>query len=1022
MRPSSRWNRYPTFVTLVGFLCLAAGGSGALAADIVVTNTSDDNVAGTLRFAINRANSASGSRIVFAIPPFDGSVKTISPLSSLPTITRSVTIDGYTQPGSSSNTVAVGDNAVLLIQLDGSQDADFGDGLTIAANNCVIKGLIINNFGGNGISVSEGCCNRIEGNFIGVDATGTDALVGNFGVGLSFDTSSSNVIGGPNPGSRNLISGNQDDGLFISGGSGNVIQGNYIGTDATGLQSLGNSFSGVDLISDTNLVGGTAAGAGNLISGNITFDGVTISGFGNSVQGNFIGVDATGANALSNGASGVSIQYGSNLVGGATAAARNIISGNYYAGVEMFYAEAGSVVQGNYIGTDVSGTFAIGNILEGVSITATSSNLVGGTTPGAGNVISGNGDDGVLIDPADEVAEQNRVQGNFIGTDATGTIALGNGFWGVEFESPNNLIGGTAPGAGNVISGGNDKGVATTSDFATNNLIQGNLIGTDATGTNALGNISAGVSTVSSNIIGGTAPGAGNVISGNGDPEVPSAGVEASSSGNIVQGNLIGTDITGTRALPNQFKGIQAGADTLIGGTNATAGNLISGNTYGIIAGSNILVQGNFIGTDITGTNALPNDVDGIYIDGSAAANNTIGGTATGAGNIIAFNGGNGVTVLEDSTGNAILGNSIFTNGLLGIDLGGDGVTPNHVGFASGPNNFQNFPVLTAATCSNGSVSIQGTITTSTGSGHVVVEFFANEVCNPSGFGEGQEYLGFTNLTVDVSSNTAFDVAISEASFHGLLITATATDDSGNTSEFSECVPIVADLAPPFFGPVSDVTVTGALGAALNAVTFSTPTATGTCSTNVRVVCAPPSGSLFPYGTNLVTSTATDSFGNTATNSFQVIVLRPSDGPDLTGFWLSATVLSKKKNDVLQGSLTVTNQGNALAGKSLLQLYRSTSGTTNDGVLFKKTIRISKLLAGRSKTRKLKFPLPTGERATNQFLIAVIDPGNVVPEIDEENNVISALTTNPAPLSAATTRSVEPSPGAGRRNYSTNAR
>ena len=196
------------------------------------------------------------------------------------------------------------------------------------------------------------------------------------------------------------------------------------------------------------------------------------------------------------------------------------------------------------------------------------------------------------------------------------------------------------------------------------------------------------------------------------------------------------------------------------------------------------LVQGNFIGTDVTGTSPLGNANHGVIIQVGASAN-MIGGTAAGSGNVIAFNTGDGVTVVS-GTGNAILSNAIFANGGLGIDLGADGVTPNDSLGHNGPNNYQNFPILTSVVTSGGTTTLSGTLN-STPNATFTVQFFANAAPDPSGFGEGQQYLGQTRVTTDGSGNASFSVTLSTPPLVGQFFTATATDDpAGNTSEFSQ--------------------------------------------------------------------------------------------------------------------------------------------------------------------------------------------------------------------------------------------
>ena len=366
----------------------------------------------------------------------------------------------------------------------------------------------------------------------------------------------------------------------------------------------------------------------------------------------------------------------------------------------------------------------------------------------------------------DDSTGSNLIEGNFIGTDVTGTLPLGNGYAGVWVDNSNggDTIGGTTAGAGNLISGNGSAGVQ---DFGSgNNLIEGNEIGTNVAGTGPLGNGGPGVQIYTGgDTIGGTTAGAGNLISGN-----TGAGIDTSSGyATLIEGNEIGTDLTGTIAVGNTGGGIFSGTSDTIGGTITGAGNLISGNRAdGVLlvnyAGGGDLVQGNDIGTDATGTHPLGNTGNGVNIQSNS---NTIGGTTPGAGNTIAFNTADGVLV-DTGTGNAIEQNSIFSNGGLGIDL------------INGGNNAQAAPMLTSAVSASGMLTIDGTLT-STADTTFTVELFSN----PSGSSEGQTFLGWITVTTDSTGLATFSATLATSLPPGQVITATATDPLGDTSEFS---------------------------------------------------------------------------------------------------------------------------------------------------------------------------------------------------------------------------------------------
>jgi hypothetical protein len=689
-----------------------------------------------------------------------------------------------------------------------------GAGNLISGNGI---GIFISNISHRAIDASGAACPSeaatcynaiVQGNVIGLNAAGT-AAVGN-GIGVQI-TNADNLVGGTTAAARNIISGNSQTGVYIlsAAATGNVVQGNFIGTTPDGTAALGNAINGVHIDeAPNNTIGGTATGARNVISAN-GLNGVRIAGGqakSNQVIGNFVGTNAAGNAGLGNASNGVSIVGAANTqVGGTAAGSRNLISGNQNSGI---FISGGAfptnvIVQGNYIGVNADGTGAIANAFDGISIHI-SGNMVGGPAVDARNVISGNGGHGIRITTAS--ASGNFVQGNLIGTDANGTAALGNGADGIMIAggAGNNTIGGTVAGAKNVLSGNTGSGISIIPILgigSSENVVQGNFIGTDVSGTLDLGNAGNGVHVIdgANNTIGGTISAARNVISGNNGEGVRIDGANA--TGNIVRGNYIGTSASGSADLGNRASGVyirRAPSNSVIGnvvsGNNGFAGVAICGNasvcgggdfgTQGNNASANI-VQGNFVGKTADGLGALGNSGYGLSIDG--AANTVVGGTASGTGNVITNNGAAGVVVFNPpASRNAINGNSISDNGGLGIDLGGDGVTLNDTGDGDGgPNNRQNFPVITSST-NTSSTRIQGTLN-STASTSFTLEFFANAACDPSGNGEGATLLGSTVVTTNSTGNASFDVTFEPTVPIGQFVTATATDPAGNTSEFSEC-------------------------------------------------------------------------------------------------------------------------------------------------------------------------------------------------------------------------------------------
>jgi len=636
-------------------------GNSLMADTFVVTNTSDSG-SGSLRQAILDANAGSGTNTIsFQIPgtgPFN-----ISPLSTYPPISPNpVMIDGTTQPGYAGKP---------LIQINGAGIDAGGDGLQLLAGNSAVTGLAIFSCKRDGIRIQGGGTNIIQGNYLGTDATGTNRL-GNAEGGVYVYQSNGNLIGGTNAAARNVISANAggiyiDDGSLPSLGTGNLVQGNFIGVTAAGTKALGNVNNGVYVLTAPgNYIGGTAPGAGNLISGN-GISGVYLYNTGttgNVVQGNLIGTDVTGTVAVSNRLDGVTINNAAaNIIGGTDLGARNIISGNVDRGVLILSSGAtNNVVQGNFIGTDVSGMLALGNHTNGVAISGAAGNLVGGAVPAARNIISGNQGSGVLLILAG--ASNNFVAGNFIGADVTGTNALANSFSGVTVDgAAGNTIGGTATGAGNVISGNSQNGIYLVDAGGGTNVVQGNFIGTDFSGTHALANAAAGVRIeVPGNLVGGTLAAARNLISGNGQSGIYL--FSSSASNNFVQGNFIGTDVTGSTGFGNGMVGPYSGvvisnapANT-IGPGNVISANGDKGITLNGAGATGNFIRGNFIGTDVTGNNALGNPNGGIYLFN--APGNTLGGAGSGNGNLISANNADGI-YLSAANGNIIQGNFIGT-------------------------------------------------------------------------------------------------------------------------------------------------------------------------------------------------------------------------------------------------------------------------------------------------------------------------------------------------------------------------
>jgi uncharacterized repeat protein (TIGR01451 family) len=495
--------------------------------------------------------------------------------------------------------------------------------------------------------------NVIQGNRIGTDAAGASALPNRDG-GIVVANAPDNLIGGTEPGAGNVVSGNAGGGIRLlgQGASGNRILGNRIGTDAVGNSPLPNQEAGV-IVQDAP---GNVIGSGNIISGNAGV-GIELVGQGaaaNLIQGNRIGTDAAGERILPNATDGIYLfDAPSNLFVG------NLISGNGSVGIQLHGSLAQSNrILGNFIGTNAAGTAALPNRRTGVYINDAPRNAIGAA--GDGNLISGNGQVGVQLSGFG--AAFNVVAGNLIGTNASGASRLPNGNSGVLIENaPANTIGGAGPGAGNTISGHTSAGVYIYGSLSAINVVQGNRVGTDAAGTGAIANGNGVlIDGALSNLVGGDTPGAGNLISGN---EVGLRISGAGASNNRAQGNLIGLAADGSNRLGNTLGGlfISDAPSNLIGGSLPNLGNTISANggtglqIFGPGASGN-LVQGNRIGTDLSGTVARGNLEGGVFINN--AQRNTIGGTAAGQGNLIAGNREFAVLVAgRQAQGNVVAGN-----------------------------------------------------------------------------------------------------------------------------------------------------------------------------------------------------------------------------------------------------------------------------------------------------------------------------------------------------------------------------
>ena len=642
-------------VSSLAALASQPGADGAISLREAILATNAMTATGALLIAFNLPNSGPGYNAA-------KSTWTITlGTQALPALAHGdVTLDGSSQPGSPSYP------QIILDGFNVNEAAGLSNGITITSDHNTIRGLTLVNFYDDAVLISgpNAAANLIAGCYLGPDANGVVAVQPSyFGVELR-NGAHDNIIGGADPAARNLISGNAHSGVMIQDSTtyNNIIAGNWVGVSTSGQAALKNAVAGVMVTSGAhnNLIGG--ANQGNLLSGNAI--GISINGgVATVVAGNTIGLAADGRTQLANDGGGIWLLSGARdtLIGGTSAAARNIISGNGVTGSQFgqgIYLASGpldalttnNTIQGNYIGVDASGNQPAGNYRQGILIgSGAQNNLVGGTVPGAGNVITYNGLGGVRID-----SSGNQVAGNLIGVGADGVTQLGNQLNGVRVGGNTNTI-----GPDNLIAYNQQSGIM----------------------------LNGGTTTVLS-----------NTLSSNARSGVCVAGPSNTLRGNLIQSNGIG------------------------------------GGTWPDCA-----IRAGIV---ITGTN------DTLVSENDILANNAAG------------------VVVYGGSGNRILANSISNNLSAGIQL------------VSGGNNGVAPPQL-------------GLVTTTTVSGSACglcrVEVFADAG------DEGKDFLGATTA----GSDGLFSQALTPAAQPGRHVTATHTDSNGNTSPFAAAVNVPASSSDP---------------------------------------------------------------------------------------------------------------------------------------------------------------------------------------------------------------------------------
>ncbi|MBC7488157.1 MAG: T9SS type A sorting domain-containing protein [Cytophagaceae bacterium] len=710
---------------------------------ILVNNTSNTNTIRGNKIGCNLLGTGSIPNSVHGIEINNNSINNIIGGAALAdrNIISGNTVIGLSIVGASNGTQII--NNYIGINLAGTAALSNGlSGISItnsppsAITNNVVSG---NNF--HGIELNSSAT-TITGNKVGVNAAGT-AIVANTQMGIRVNASPNTIIGGSALGQANTVSGSGQDGIRIEGASDDVsILGNFIGTNSSGTAVIANALNGINIInSNRPIVGGVVAGESNVISGNGDV-GLRFENSSNaSVRGNFIGTNNSGTAVIPNnhGIYGGTSGGGATAnvtIGGNTAAARNIISGNNIKGIYFQNGCNDLVIEGNYIGTDVNGVGSaaiFGNGDDGIFIFGSCLRpRIGGTTAGQRNVMSGNGrlwpsastPNGTGINIQNGVNNA-VITGNYIGIAADGT-ARGNKENGITLFNgcDNALIGGSTATTRNIVSNNPFQGINIQSCNAP--VVIGNYCGTDIAGTGIMGNGSSGILLLFSTnaIIGTTATGEGNVLSNNGQLGLHIIG----GFGHIVYNNMIGVANDGTTARGNK-----------------------NGNVY-------------ILGLSGGGANA--------------GSNNTIGGIGANQSNIIAYstntgsngsfgNGfGIGVAAQDNTAGinNLFRGNKIFCNAGLGIDLnfatvfgGGNGIG----------NNSKTAPAITA---------VSSTSTTGSGTNGETIHVYSNVTCTTC---QGETYLGSAVVAGGVWTVTHVSVAVPSNN------SATATNGTQGTSQFT---------------------------------------------------------------------------------------------------------------------------------------------------------------------------------------------------------------------------------------------
>lgn len=822
----------------------------ALVFTITNTNTSG---AGSLAQAITSANASSNNDVInFAIPGDGPHVIA----GTLPAILNPVTIDGYTQAGSSQNTKTDGTtDAVLQVELDASAVAPGGAMLRIDNGNVTIRGIAISNIpaGAAGIEVSEGSLgtHTIRGNFLGTDATGT--MGGSDGIGLLVHDTA--TIGGVAAADRNLVSGNGEAGIDLRGPSSTVVN-NLVGVDADGLP-LGNGI-GIRISTAAaagNVIGGTAAGTGNVIANNAG-DGVQVNANvtgNNRIVGNRI--FANGDLAVDLGGNGVTsndegdVDAGPNglqnfpvltfaRVNGTSLSVEGHLESpegeyrlEFYRNDELDPTEFG---EGETLLSSVTLT-----VQAGQSIAFFRAKLALGAAPGSPFFVTATAE---RVDAAATSEFSRGIEFVFGGTELTVTNANTQGGGSlldivtqananpdvntIVFKIPVPVqavdpLDGYVLTAPVIIDGYTQKEFTVSTP---NSL---------AVGTNAVIDVAIDGSAVPADTPAFEVQAPGCILRGLAIHGFTGDAIRgtAAADGLRVEGCFLGTDKTGMMGIGNGGSGVSTGAaeGVVIGGPISSQRNILSANSGAGVddLGDGTLIANNIIGGDATGAGSLGNSGDGVFLTGDGA---TVGGDDPRFWNVIRDNGGSAGIGVAMGGGNSILGNSITANDGLGIDLDtqdSPGVTPNDVDDVDGgANDRQNFPVVSGAAAVAQTLQVTGTLDVPDAAEDdtYTIRVYRNASCDGSGHGEGAMFLGADDVVLSGDAE-GFVAEIAAVVPEGAILTATATDVAlGNTSEFSEC--FVAEEEDAICG---DPTLDGDIKTADALITLKVAVGTGTC-------------------------------------------------------------------------------------------------------------------------------------------------------------------------------------------------